>query len=89
MKEITLYHGSKGGIVGNIEPNSRIRCDFGKGFYMGTKPEQAKTLVYHDAMPIFYTMQFKLQNKRTNSKADLFAHLFGQFVNCIQHIIIV
>lgn len=29
------------------------------------------------------------QNKRTNSKADLFAHLFGQFVNCIQHIIIV
>lgn len=60
MKDITLYHGSKGGIVGNIEPNSRIRCDFGKGFYMGTKPEQAKTLVYHDAMPIFYTMQFEL-----------------------------
>lgn len=29
------------------------------------------------------------QNKRTNSKTDLFAHLFGQFVNCIQHIIIV
>lgn len=30
-----------------------------------------------------------MQNKRTNSKTDLFAHLFGQFVNCIQHIIIV
>ena len=29
------------------------------------------------------------QNKRTNSKEDLFPHLFGQFVNCIQHIIIV
>lgn len=38
----------------------------------------------------FYNTYISIyQNKRTNSKADLFAHLFGQFVNCIQHIIIV
>lgn len=60
MKDITLYHGSRGGLVGNIQPSSRIRCDFGQGFYMGNKPEQAKTLVYTDTNPIFYTVNFKL-----------------------------
>ena len=34
---VTLYHGSKSGIGGNIAPISRDRCDFGKGFYMGTE----------------------------------------------------
>ncbi len=33
---MTLYHGSKDGIRGTIAPISRDRCDFGKGFYMGT-----------------------------------------------------
>ena len=33
---IILYHGSKSGIIGAIEPKSRKQCDFGKGFYMGT-----------------------------------------------------
>lgn len=33
---VTLYHGSKSGIRGDIAPISRERCDFGKGFYMGT-----------------------------------------------------
>lgn len=42
---IILYHGSKSGIEGEIAPISRNRCDFGKGFYMGTTPEQALTLV--------------------------------------------
>ena len=42
---ILLYHGSKSGIVGNIEPNSRPQCDFGKGFYMGTEVSQALTLI--------------------------------------------
>ena len=60
MNDIILYHGSRGGLTGNIKPNSRIRCDFGQGFYMGTKSEQAKTLVFHDSMPVFYTMQFEL-----------------------------
>lgn len=40
-----LYHGSKSGIVGKIEPKSRVQCDFGKGFYMGTDPSQALTLI--------------------------------------------
>lgn len=62
MKDMTLYHGSRGGIIGKIQPSSRIRCDFGQGFYMGTRQEQAKTLVYNDPMPVFYTVNFKLSN---------------------------
>lgn len=42
---VLLYHGSKSGIEGNIEPKSRKQCDFGKGFYMGTEPSQALTLI--------------------------------------------
>ena len=42
---VLLYHGSKSGIVGKIEPKSRSQCDFGKGFYMGTDPSQALTLI--------------------------------------------
>lgn len=42
---ILLYHGSKAGIEGAIEPKSRRQCDFGKGFYMGTDPSQALTLI--------------------------------------------
>ena len=42
---ILLYHGSKSGIEGKIEPKSRSQCDFGKGFYMGTEPSQALTLI--------------------------------------------
>ena len=42
---VLLYHGSKSGIKGHIEPKSRSKCDFGKGFYMGTEPSQALTLI--------------------------------------------
>ena len=42
---IFLYHGSKSGIDGKIEPKSRPQCDFGKGFYMGTEVSQALTLI--------------------------------------------
>ena len=42
---ILLYHGSKAGIDGSIEPKSRKQCDFGEGFYMGTEPSQALTLI--------------------------------------------
>lgn len=42
---VLLYHGSKAGIEGAIEPKSRRQCDFGKGFYMGTDPSQALTLI--------------------------------------------
>ncbi len=40
-----LYHGSKGGITGPIAPLSRDKCDFGRGFYMGTEMTQPLTLV--------------------------------------------
>ena len=40
-----LYHGSKSGIKGHIAPICRERCDFGKGFYMGTEPYQPLTLI--------------------------------------------
>ena len=42
---VLLYHGSKSGIEGKIEPKSRPQCDFGKGFYMGTEVSQALTLI--------------------------------------------
>ena len=42
---VLLYHGSKSGIEGKIAPLSRKQCDFGKGFYMGTEPAQALTLI--------------------------------------------
>lgn len=40
-----LYHGSKAGIEGVIQPKSRKQCDFGEGFYMGTEASQALTLI--------------------------------------------
>lgn len=42
---VLLYHGSKSGITGKIEPKSRSKCDFGKGFYMGTELGQVLTLI--------------------------------------------
>ena len=42
---VLLYHGSKSGIEGDIAPKSRKQCDFGAGFYMGTEPSQALTLI--------------------------------------------
>lgn len=60
MKDIILYHGSRGGIEGKIQPISRERCDFGKGFYMGQSPEQVKGLIVDDAAPYFYTLNLKL-----------------------------
>lgn len=34
-----LYHGSKSGINGNIQPLSQAECDFGRGFYMVDKEQ--------------------------------------------------
>lgn len=51
---ILLYHGSKAGIEGKIEPKSRKQCDFGKGFYMGTDPGQALTLICDYEKSKFY-----------------------------------
>lgn len=51
---ILLYHGSKAGIEGAIEPKSRKQCDFGEGFYMGTEPSQALTLICDYEKSKFY-----------------------------------
>ena len=40
-----LFHGSKVGIDGPIRPISRDRCDFGRGFYLGSDASQALTLI--------------------------------------------
>lgn len=58
---LILYHGSKSGIVGPIMPISRERCDFGKGFYMGTAPEQSLTLVCDFEESKFYIVSIALE----------------------------
>lgn len=57
---VLLFHGSKSGIEGQIEPKSRKYCDFGRGFYMGTDSRQALTLVcdFEDAR--FYILSIDL-----------------------------
>lgn len=60
MDDIILYHGSRGGLEGKIRPISRVRCDFGQGFYMGESEEQAKGLIVEDSSPVLYTMKLKL-----------------------------
>ena len=57
---VLLYHGSKFGIEGAIEPNSRKQCDFGKGFYMGTDPGQALTLICDYEKSKFYIVSVNL-----------------------------
>lgn len=54
VNRMLLYHGSKSGIEGVIEPKSRKQCDFGKGFYMGTDPSQALTLICDYEKSKFY-----------------------------------
>jgi len=61
-ERLVLYHGSRGGIDGDIAPVSRNRCDFGKGFYMGTNIDQAKSLVSNDPDPVFYTLRLHMEN---------------------------
>ena len=59
-KDLILYHGSKGGIDGEIMPISRVRCDFGKGFYMGTDINQAKEIIVNDDNPYYYKVELKI-----------------------------
>lgn len=59
---ILLYHGSKSGIKGDIQPKSRKQCDFGKGFYMGTDPMQALTLICDYDKSKFYIVSINLDN---------------------------
>lgn len=55
-----LYHGSRTGIVGRIEPVSSTRCDFGSGFYMGTDPIQPLTLVCGEKKPVVYSLELDI-----------------------------
>ena len=64
MDDIELYHGSRNGIKGKIKPNSRKKCDFGKGFYMGTYLEQIRGLVCNKTAPIEYKVKFSKKNRR-------------------------
>ena len=62
---VLLYHGSKSGIKGAIEPKSRARCDFGKGFYMGTEPGQALTLICDYEKSKFYIVSLDMNGLDT------------------------
>ena len=62
---ILLYHGSKSGIEGKIEPKSRKQCDFGMGFYMGTEPGQPLTLVCDYEESKFYIVSVNVTELET------------------------
>lgn len=59
---VLLYHGSKSGIKGKIAPKSRKQCDFGQGFYMGTDPTQALTLICDYESAKFYIVSINVKN---------------------------
>lgn len=59
---VTLYHGSKSGISGEIAPVSRSCCDFGKGFYMGTDRTQPLTLICNYPKARIYTLSVELSD---------------------------
>lgn len=62
---VVLYHGSKSGLVGDIAPISREKCDFGKGFYMGTTPEQPLTLICDFEESKFYVVSIDVSELTT------------------------
>ena len=64
---MTLYHGSKGGLNGRIQPLSRDACDFGPGFYMGTNRSQCCSLVSEHQKPVLYTCSLEVQNLRVKN----------------------
>lgn len=69
---ILLYHGSKAGIEGTIEPKSRKQCDFGKGFYMGTEPSQALTLICDYEKSKFYIVSISVTDlEKLDVPADI------------------
>ena len=70
--QMLLYHGSKSGIKGTIAPISRDRCDFGRGFYMGTEPYQPLTLISDFEQSKFYIISLDLNDLRVLTvKPDL------------------
>lgn len=64
---LRLYHGSKAGIHGTVRHDyakARGTCDFGRGFYMGTDPAQAKTLICTSPRPVFYETALDMDGLR-------------------------
>ena len=57
---VLLYHGSKSGLTGAIAPIGRDKCDFGRGFYMGTDPVQPLTLICDFEQAKFYVLSIDL-----------------------------
>ena len=62
---LILYHGSKLGLVGDVQPKSREDCDFGCGFYTGTDTIQPLTLVCGEPNPKFYVVDLDLTGLKT------------------------
>lgn len=60
MDDIFVYHGSRNGLQGTIQPISRPRCDFGCGFYMGDSDKQAKGLISEADVPTLYKLKLRL-----------------------------
>lgn len=57
-----LYHGSKSGIIGDINPfKSRETCDFGRGFYLGDMPDQPKGLIAAYPNSEFYEIEYNAE----------------------------
>lgn len=59
--DLILYHASRKGLNGNIQPISRSKCDFGRGFYMGTEAIQPLTLICNEDKPKFYQLKMNLE----------------------------
>lgn len=57
---LILYHASRKGLTGRIDPKSRAKCDFGRGFYTGTDPIQPLTLICNEENPVFYQVNLDL-----------------------------
>lgn len=63
-KSLTLYHGSRNGILGKIRPISREHCDFGRGFYMASNHNQPVSLICNFPMARLYTVKVDLSGLR-------------------------
>lgn len=67
-----LYHGSRTGIQGQIAPVSRERCDFGRGFYMGTEKMQPLTLICDVPGAMLYEVELDFEGlKVLDLESDL------------------
>lgn len=62
-KGLTVYHGSRSGISGNISAmKPRAQCDFGLGFYTGYNKQQAQQLILGEPNGILYKFELDIGN---------------------------